>query len=429
MALPISGSISFQDLKTEFTGTNPVRINSYYAGGARVPHTVTGFHSPIPSSGQIDLASFRGSAGSILSGARWKSFPTTYGYLNDFSVNSEFAGFGGGGFKYESSGGGLIWTRSTVNQLSSSESIRGIGYINGTWYGYSTYSYSMMNYTVYQIRGVTSNNGTDWTYNPFFPDTGSYYDYDIMDIGDTEKRYKFSAITKGTLYGLPVYTFNLYEETTTRTSIGYPSGYVCRTYFSTDGVSWTSAPSSTVRFDNAPSITYIPGVGADPMQGTDGTFLYSVVTTVNSVAECRIYTSKNLTSWTIAKVFDASGNQLTNADVAIVAVPGSIPIKAGNKIIFMTNGKTLSSTDGITFTLSLLGAVPTSQNYVVGIGPDYSLVFSKSAGGIWQLHTTTDFSSFTQIPAYELGTYPIGSLYYRSSTWVGFGSSMMAAPA
>jgi hypothetical protein len=49
MVLQTSGSISLDDIQTEFGGSNPISINEYYRGGANVPDTAA--NSGIPTSG------------------------------------------------------------------------------------------------------------------------------------------------------------------------------------------------------------------------------------------------------------------------------------------------------------------------------------------------------------------------------------------
>ena len=57
MALPSSGTISLNDIQTEFGGTNPISISEYYRGGS----FMTDNNSNVPTSGTIDLADFHGS--------------------------------------------------------------------------------------------------------------------------------------------------------------------------------------------------------------------------------------------------------------------------------------------------------------------------------------------------------------------------------
>lgn len=54
MAISSSGSIGLNTLQSEFGGSNPIGISEYYNADP---------HKPTPSSGTIDLNSFRGSSG------------------------------------------------------------------------------------------------------------------------------------------------------------------------------------------------------------------------------------------------------------------------------------------------------------------------------------------------------------------------------
>lgn len=62
MAIPTSGQFSFGDIRNEFGGSNPVYLNQYYRGGARVPSN--GTTGNIPTSGVFYLNTFRGASGS-----------------------------------------------------------------------------------------------------------------------------------------------------------------------------------------------------------------------------------------------------------------------------------------------------------------------------------------------------------------------------
>jgi hypothetical protein len=61
MALPASGTISLNDLQTEFGGSNPIAISEYYLGGGLVPNLVV--NANVPISGQISLSNFYGAQG------------------------------------------------------------------------------------------------------------------------------------------------------------------------------------------------------------------------------------------------------------------------------------------------------------------------------------------------------------------------------
>ena len=61
MAIPSSGSISINDIATEFGGDVPHSLSEYYAGGGRVPSGTSGSpQGAVPSSGQIAIGRFYG---------------------------------------------------------------------------------------------------------------------------------------------------------------------------------------------------------------------------------------------------------------------------------------------------------------------------------------------------------------------------------
>ena len=60
MALPTSGSISFNQIKNEFNGTAPVRMSDYYRQGNRVKQGKK--NEDVPTLGEISLSDFRGAS-------------------------------------------------------------------------------------------------------------------------------------------------------------------------------------------------------------------------------------------------------------------------------------------------------------------------------------------------------------------------------
>lgn len=76
MAIPSSGAISLTTIQTEFGGANPISMSEYYAGGTYVPTGSTGDSGPIPTSGQISISEFYGSAAII------DTQTVTYGVYN-----------------------------------------------------------------------------------------------------------------------------------------------------------------------------------------------------------------------------------------------------------------------------------------------------------------------------------------------------------
>lgn len=62
MTLQGSGTISINDIRAEFGGTNPASLNQYYRGGSFVPNTSV--NSGVPTSGPIALEDFYGASNS-----------------------------------------------------------------------------------------------------------------------------------------------------------------------------------------------------------------------------------------------------------------------------------------------------------------------------------------------------------------------------
>lgn len=58
MALPTSGTITWEMIRAEFGGTYPIYINQYYRGGPLVPNVPA--NNGIPTSGAISAFQFRG---------------------------------------------------------------------------------------------------------------------------------------------------------------------------------------------------------------------------------------------------------------------------------------------------------------------------------------------------------------------------------
>jgi mucin-19 len=75
MALPLAGTISLQDIQTEFGGSNPLGLNEYYKGGAYVSET--DYAPNVPTSGPISLSDFYGAAKTTL---------YTYSYGSDAAI-------------------------------------------------------------------------------------------------------------------------------------------------------------------------------------------------------------------------------------------------------------------------------------------------------------------------------------------------------
>lgn len=96
MALPTSGTITWEMIRQEFGGGYPIYISQYYRGGGLVPNTAA--NAAIPTSGTIYASQFYGaSAGTALGGYLSPSTITQTVNLASVSRNITAQGTGGSG--------------------------------------------------------------------------------------------------------------------------------------------------------------------------------------------------------------------------------------------------------------------------------------------------------------------------------------------
>lgn len=88
MAISPTGPLTLTDIQTEFGGSNPISLSEYYAGGSFVQVGATGDNGAIPSSGQIEMSKFFGSASVI---------PMEFLVIAGGGGGGMGAGLGGGG--------------------------------------------------------------------------------------------------------------------------------------------------------------------------------------------------------------------------------------------------------------------------------------------------------------------------------------------
>ena len=101
MALPTSGPISLNDIQTEFGGANPISLSEYYAGGFIVPAGTSGTNGAVPSSGQISLSNFYGTA---------LTASITNLYISSIGFGTQYGYYfvtGGGKIQYSTQSGGI----------------------------------------------------------------------------------------------------------------------------------------------------------------------------------------------------------------------------------------------------------------------------------------------------------------------------------
>ena len=89
MAIPGPGSpLAVTDIVTEFGGTAPHGLSEYYRGGGNVPDSAT--NSAIPTSGQIALGNFYGSANVVNVNLTISSNTNNYDVYTQASANPAY---------------------------------------------------------------------------------------------------------------------------------------------------------------------------------------------------------------------------------------------------------------------------------------------------------------------------------------------------
>lgn len=92
MALPVTGSISFSQIRTEMGDTGSISYSDLYRGGSLVPNNYTNTNS-VPTSGVIDISGFYGVK---LEGTAQEKLQTFQTYrFNNLSYHSLESGVGG----------------------------------------------------------------------------------------------------------------------------------------------------------------------------------------------------------------------------------------------------------------------------------------------------------------------------------------------
>ena len=109
MALPTSGPLSLTDIQGEFGGSNPISLSEYYAGGGLVPPGTTGTYGAVPSSGEISIQNFYGTANFSPSTNTYTTgtgvTETVPSGATSCAITVDGAG-GGGGYNSTTAGGG-----------------------------------------------------------------------------------------------------------------------------------------------------------------------------------------------------------------------------------------------------------------------------------------------------------------------------------
>ena len=125
MTLPSSGPLAMTDIQTEFGGSNPIGLNEYYAGGGLVPAGASGTYGAVPTSGQISVQNFYGTANYIP--VYIEDLFSTYLYTGNGSTQTITNGIdlaGKGGLVWRKQRTANWWTAWTHHSLS--DTARGV---------------------------------------------------------------------------------------------------------------------------------------------------------------------------------------------------------------------------------------------------------------------------------------------------------------
>ena len=136
MTLP-TGTISMNDIKTEYGLYGSLALGSLYAGGGIVPSGAGGYNGAIPSSGAISLFNFQGhSAPSTILDTQ----TVTVGSRNDYGYISTGYKSTGTGVGSISDGSSNVYSGANINDL---------------------YHQTTTNKLYFRLAGVRANSG--WT--------------------------------------------------------------------------------------------------------------------------------------------------------------------------------------------------------------------------------------------------------------------------
>jgi len=184
MPINWSGSVSLNDVQTNFGGTNPIGMNEYYRGGSNVTNTRSddGGNSSVPTSGQISMSQFRGTLGK--GSAIWMWGINSNGSLgqNTGSVNRSSPVLVVGGI--------TDWVQFSAGTLVS-HGIRA----NGTLYGWGYGPNGRIG------DGTVVNRSSPVLVAGGFTDWVEVADCSVGGFGSNSGALTFGRRSNGTLYG------------------------------------------------------------------------------------------------------------------------------------------------------------------------------------------------------------------------------------
>lgn len=415
MSIPSTGPVSFQQLAAEFGDADSIGLNEFYAGGGLVGARATGVLGAVPASGSISLGHFRGSASSLMAGARFAAISPIYQTGSAFilPVSGSLA------YAFDSSGvgkstdGGFTWVRKTFvsGMTGKTPLIKSVSYYGGAIYMVAT-TFSSPYYNYYLMKSI--DDGQNWTQ---------------VQVIVTE-----SAVVspmEGTVFGVRRLLYG-----TTIHSSGY---YTVVTLMSTsDESAWDTAyiNTATEGFGTYPTSVvasfWWPGCPVGVAEGGDGCFV--VILTSSSAGKTKCLTSPNGITWTARPLEDQAGNSI-NIYLSSSTCDGFIfQGKAYVCDKYQTAGAgrdVLESVDGSKFVLKadvLPAATATMQHNSLSLSPSDDYVAYGHADGVY---VTTDMTTFTKVSGIELtGSMNANqSLIRVGSYWIAnYGSKYWYAP-
>ena len=313
MALPSSGTLTLNDIKTEFGGVNPIAMNAYYRGGTYV----TANNTSVPTSGAISISNFYGASKTV--GTSWTT-ASPNPISTQLSVGYTAVAYGAG--VYVACGGyssvgpptaaystdGANWSLAT----NLTAPVNDVRYLNGRFIAFTESTGNL----------YTSTNGISWTLNATLAGCGiNFSTTNLRDIGWDGTNYvavcktatiKSTNLTSWTVYNYPFasgrYTGPAYQILYaagkwwgTDGGMYYPS-YYPYVWSSTDAITWTATSNFNGTWGSSTYIGFIRYSGSQ----------FIVFGSDNGPSNLYCAYSTNGTSW-------------TNSSFAIQAVQTGFP--------------------------------------------------------------------------------------------------------
>ena len=414
--LPTTGPISFANVQNEFGGDAPTAMNEYYSGGGHVSPGAAGALGLIPTIGKISLAHFRGSSGSLLTGARWV-LRTTLAEGKIVNNNGTLVSIGT--YANKSTDGGYNWIRGAktlpINPVNGQPSV-----ISGVITSALGALWDITGSTV--LRSM--DDGSTWETCASTQPTPT-----MPHVVGSSIIYTYSGILAGSYYGSPV----LVAKGTSYSlgNLNFPTTWSTNTWTSLSGDVWQrstiysgSSPGAYGDASNPNDLVYVPGLGTDPDVGGLFVLFGSVYSSV--------YTSPTGILWAAKPLTNTAGSLYQGA------FPTSKKCFLAFKQKFIAvadNGYTAISSDGETFTVTESCVLPNLHKtspvvYGVASCGTYLLAVYK---GIDSVGTTCAYSmdgvSWTARPSLDISTFGPVEVGTNGSCWyLRNGSNMYVVP-